>query len=167
MKERELDKWIKKYAKGEKEYFDLIYENTKGLVYISIRTIIKNQTIIEDLMQETYIKAIDHLSSYEIGSNFNAWICAIAKNIAINYYKKHRKEEIVGDEIFAIYESKSESNLSYYLSLLEGIEKDVVIYHLIYNMRFNDIAQIIDQPRSTTFYIYKKALEKLKKQVNE
>ncbi len=167
MIERELDKWVKKYAKGEKEYFDLIYENTKGLVYISIRTIIKKHEIIEDLMQDTYIQVIKHLDSYKIGSNFNAWICQIARNLAINYYRKHKNEELVGEEIFAIFESKGESKLSYYLSLLEGIEKEVVIYHLIYNMKFETIAQIIDEPRSTTFYIYKKALEKIKKQVNK
>ena len=50
---------------------------------------IKNQMTIDDLMQDTYMKAIDNLKSYKIGTNFYAWISIIARNTAINYYNKN------------------------------------------------------------------------------
>ena len=91
MKESKLDKHVKKYLKGDSFEFDIIYEETKKFVYLSIYTYVKNQMTIDDLMQDTYLKVIENIDKYRIGTNFNSWICTIARNIAINYYHKNKK----------------------------------------------------------------------------
>ena len=78
---KNLDRHIQKYLDGDSYEFDYIYEETKKYVYLSIYTYIKNQMTIDDLMQDTYMKAIDNLKSYKIGTNFYAWISIIARTV--------------------------------------------------------------------------------------
>lgn len=165
MTSRELDICIQKYCSGDKEIFDEIYYDTYKSVYLSIRTIIKDANTIEDLMQDTYMKALDNLSTYKLGTNFKAWICRIGRNNAINFYNHQKKVDILEDNSAVFDVPSKESKLNYYLSFLDGIEREIVIYHLILEMKFKDISKILDLPLSTCFHMYKKSIEKIKKKV--
>ena len=96
----ELDNLIKEFINGNKDSFDLIYDQTKQSVYLSIYAIIKDHSAVDDIMQDTYLKAIDAILSYKIGTNFKAWISRIARNNAINYYNKEAKCENIEVEDF-------------------------------------------------------------------
>lgn len=161
----ELDRLVLEFIKGNSDAFDTIYYETQKSVYLSIRLIISNKDVIEDLMQDTYMKALDNLESYKIGTNFNAWISKIARNTAINYYNKNKRVDVLdsSDNVFQIEDSSPK--LKYYLDFLEGQEKDVVIYHIILNMGFKEIANIINVPQSTAFYIYKSAIKKIRSNI--
>ena len=165
MNSYDLDRYVISYLKGDSDAFETIYYETQKSVYLSIRLIISNKEIIEDLMQDTYMKALDKLDTYKIGTNFNAWISTIARNIAINYYNKNKRVDVLdaSDDVFQIEDSSPK--LKYYLSFLEGEERDVVIYHIILNMGFKEIAKILNVPQSTAFYMYKCAIKKIRSNV--
>lgn len=168
MNAKELEKCVERYLLGEHEVFDDIYYETQKSVYLTLSTIIKNKHTIEDLMQEVYIKAINNLESYKIGTNFSAWICTIARNHAINFYNRKKKETLVDsieDEYLFVTENSSNSLLDKAMKILDGIEKDIVFYHIVLNFKFKDISHILDIPLSTIFFIYKKALAKIKKEL--
>ena len=168
MNAKELERCVERYLSGEHEAFDEIYYETQKPVYLTLSTIIKNKHTIEDLMQEVYIKAINNLESYKIGTNFSAWICTIARNHAINFYNRKKKETLVDsieDEYLFISESNSNSLLDKAMAILDGMEKDIVFYHIVLNFKFKDISHILDIPLSTIFFIYKKALAKIKKEL--
>lgn len=168
MNAKELEKLVERYRNGEQELFDDIYYETQKGVYLSISTIIKDKSTVEDLMQDVYIKAINNLASYRVGTNFSAWICTIARNHAINYYKR-KKREILVDEIDEDYlftaNDNRDSVLAKALAILEGEERDIILYHIVLNFKFKDIANMLNIPLSTAFFIYKKALNKIKKEL--
>lgn len=163
MKPKELDVLVQRYRMGDKDAFDDIYYETQTSIYLSIKTYIKEPQVIEDLMQDTYVRIIQNIEKYKLGTNFKAWVSCIARNIAINYYNKEKRVDIldVTDNVFA--QEKSESKLEYYLSLVEGIERDIVIYHIVLEMKFKQIAEIVELPQSTVFAKYKSAIEKIRK----
>lgn len=162
---KELDKLVQRYRNGEKETFDAIFNETQTTVYLSVRAILSDTVAIEDLVQDTYMKALENLDKYQSGTNFKAWISKIARNIAINYFKREKKLEHVEIDDPVFNKESSDINLSYCLSLLEGIEREVVIYHLLLNMKFKDIAKILEVSTSHAFQIYKKALKKIKSEI--
>lgn len=168
MNAKELEKLVERYRNGEQELFDAIYYETQKGVYLSISTIIKDKSTVEDLMQDVYIKAINNLASYKVGTNFSAWICAIARNHAINYYRRKKRETLV-DEIDEDYlfttNDNRDSVLAKALAILEGEERDIILYHIVLNFKFKDIANMLNIPLSTAFFIYKKALNKIKKEL--
>src|SRR5262249_3497425 len=52
--------------------FDALYELALWLA--------QNQAEAEDLVQETYYKALRGFSSFQRGTNFKAWMCQILRN---------------------------------------------------------------------------------------
>jgi len=159
-----LDRHIQRYLDGDSYEFDYIYEETKKYVYLSIYTYVKNQMVIDDLMQDTYMKAIDNLKSYKLGTNFCAWISMIARNTAINYYNKNKRIDLV-EEYIAGENPNNDSLVSYALGILTGLEKDIFIYHIVLNMKFDDISKIVDKPLGTVYSIYKKAIKNIKNKI--
>lgn len=164
MKESKLDKHVKKYLKGDSFEFDIIYEETKKFVYLSIYTYVKNQMTIDDLMQDTYLKVIENINKYRIGTNFNSWICTIARNIAINYYHKNKKEDLV-EEYIGGENPNNDSLVNLALSVLKGLEREVLIYHIVLNFKFSDISKILDKPLGTIYSLYKKAIQTIKEKI--
>ena len=162
MTPKELDVLVSKYLKGDSFAFDDIYYETQASVYLSIKTYIKDCQVIEDLMQDTYVRVIQNITKYKIGTNFKAWVSCIARNIAINYYNKEKRVELAEIDNPAFSVESTESKLDYYLSFIDGIERDIVIYHIVLDMGFKDIAKILEIPQSTVFAKYKQAIEKIK-----
>lgn len=168
MDQRELDIYVEKYLNGESIAFDVIYSETKKSVYLSIYSIIKDKSLVEDLMQDTYMKAINSIEYYRLGTNFKAWISRIARNNALNLYNKRKKEEIIDHgENPQIYEKTECTNhlLDSALKILDGYEKEIVIYRIILNYTFKEISEIIGLPLGTIFWMYQKAIAKLKKEL--
>lgn len=164
MKGKELDIHIKNFLNGDSFEFDIIYEETKKHVYLSIYTYVKNQMAIDDLMQDTYFKAIDNLKSYKLGTNFYAWISIIARNTAINYYNKNKRVDLV-EEYIDGENPNNDSLVSLALNILDGLEREVILYHIVLNMKFKEISKILDKPIGTVYSIYKKAIINIKEKL--
>ena len=162
-----LDSLIRNYLNGDKDCFNLIYEETKQSVYLSIYAIIKDHNAINDLMQDTYLKALDNITSYQMGTNFKAWISKIARNNALNYYNKNQRVDYLDIEDYDNKFAKDMSTplIDTALRILEGKEKDIFIYRIILDYKFKDIAHILDINLKTAFYLYKKAITKIKEQI--
>ena len=162
MTPKELDVLVSRYLKGDSLAFDEIYYEIQTSVYLSIKTYVKDRQIIEDLMQDTYVRVIQNITKYKLGTNFKAWVSCIARNIAINHYNKEKRVSLaeVDNPVFAV--ESHDSKLDYYLSFLEGIERDIVIYHIVLDMKFKDISKIMELPQSTIFAKYKQAIAKIK-----
>ena len=80
--------------KGDQDAFNVIYHETYTYVYLTIRNYTGSVVYVEDLIQETYMKVIDSLESYTLGTNFYAWVTSIARNLTINYLKNRNRVEI-------------------------------------------------------------------------
>lgn len=167
MTPQELDRYVASYIDGNKESFDTIYLETKKSVYLSIYTIIKNKDTISDLMQDTYMKAIDNIDRYKPNTNFNAWISTIARNIAINYYNKYKRETLISEEDEYLLKDENTNNIiNDALNILKDEkEKEIFFLHIVLKTKFKDIAQQLNLPLSTVFYIYKNAIQKIKKEL--
>lgn len=164
MTSKELDTLILEFLNGNKETFDDIYYATEKNVYLSIFSIFKDYDIIKDLMQDTYIKALDQLDKYKIGTNFSAWIAKIARNIAINEYNRRKKVDYYEDITSPVFmEEDNNSKLKQMLDVVDDEYKDVVIYHIILGFKFREISEILDIPQSTVFVMYKNAIKQIKR----
>ena len=86
-----LEREVLKFKSGNEKSFDYIYAETMGLVRFAIYQVIPNRYIVEDLIQDTYMKVSKNIATYT-ESNFRSWIYRIAKNLAIDYLKKKREK---------------------------------------------------------------------------
>ncbi|MDP4224475.1 MAG: sigma-70 family RNA polymerase sigma factor [Bacteroidota bacterium] len=52
-----------------------------------------------DLVQDTFLKALNYKNKFADFTNFNAWVFTIMKNTFINNYRRNVKENVIIDKI--------------------------------------------------------------------
>ena len=162
-----LDQIIEEFRVCNYVNFDYFYNETKKNVFFSIAAIIDDKDIIDDLMQDTYIRFLENIDKYKTGTSINAYLSTIAHNISINYYNRE-KRLIHNDEVIEVVKDREkdpydEIEAIELLKDLEPLEKQVVVLHVLNDLKFRKIADIIQKPLGTVLWIYNKAIAKLKK----
>ncbi|XMB86894.1 RNA polymerase sigma factor [Mycoplasmatota bacterium WC44] len=166
MEKHELNKLVAMLKRGDMSVFDDIYHETKKGVYFTILSILKNQQVSEDVMQEVYIKALHNIHNFD-NRNFNAWIIKIARNMAINEYNRNKKSFSVDQsESDYLFVTKSDSDeqllLNDMMRFLKENESEVVLMHVIGNLTHKEIARILEKPIGTILWLYNQAMKKLR-----
>ena len=75
----------------EKDILKQLYQKYRKEIYLYIYSLCKNKSLAEDLLQETFLKAL--LSLKDDHTNMRAWLYLVARNFFFNYY--HKKKEKV------------------------------------------------------------------------
>ena len=163
-----LDEIIEEFRLCNYNHFNEFYNETKKSVFFSIAAIVKDRDSIDDLMQDTYIKFLENIGKYKSKTNINAYLSTIAHNISINYY--NREKRLVHDETiidFQVSESNKSNNYQEIevleiLKSLDEASKEIVILHVINELKFKEIVKIVNKPLGTVLWIYNKAIKTLK-----
>lgn len=163
------DEYIQALKQKDEPAFEYIYNETKATVYAIIVAIVKDRDASQDIMQDTYICMLEKINQYELGRNFLSWLAAIARNKAIDYYRRKQKETLIdvqeSEFILPIVEAKGERNslVSEMLSVLSDVERQIFLLHIMQDLPHREIAKIMDMPLGTTLWHYSKAIKKIKK----
>ncbi|HAX02318.1 MAG: hypothetical protein A2Y45_03395 [Tenericutes bacterium GWC2_34_14] len=163
---------IKELKQHNYARFDVFYRLTKQQVFFAILTIIKDQSLAEDLVQDTYMKFLEKIDHVKEGSNPHAYLTQIGRNLAIDLYHE-RKKEVRSEEIFETLPSEDtitqddDDDIFKLLDYLDSSEREVVVMHAINDLKFKEIASITKKPLGTVLWIYNKAIKKLKEKVGE
>ena len=90
--QNKLEKKIAELKNGDGRAFDYIYDKTNRSVYFAVFYLLGDRMSAEDIMHDAYIKAMESIHMYRAGTNFTAWLCTIAKNLALNHIKRRSRE---------------------------------------------------------------------------
>ena len=167
MTNKELLNRIKSLQNNRLEVFDELYYDTKSIVYYTILGIVKDPSLSEDLMQETYLKMLEKIHTFKKSTSVKAWLTTIARNIAINEYNRRKREVYVDlqeeEILFGSVEPTSEKDLIVreILTSLEDIERDIVIYHILGDLTFKEISHVMGIPQGTIQWKYHEAIKKV------
>ncbi|MCV2232105.1 RNA polymerase sigma factor [Paracholeplasma manati] len=148
--------------------FKAVYDASKNIVYAIIRQKIKDPNTIEDLMQETYIKAIKSIKSYQKNGKFIKWLSSIAYNLTMDYYRINAKVSYQSEDSInlrfktAAVNHEQRALVEALLKALDPIEATIVLYHIIDDYTFKDISKMVDKPLGTVLWMYQNALKKMR-----
>ncbi len=98
--------------KGNKNAFRLLVLRYQRMVFSFLGKFLFQVQVLEDLAQETFLRAYRNIASYnaEKGASFSTWLITIARNLAINEQKKKkRRREHPGSYIEANQNPSEES----------------------------------------------------------
>ena len=169
-----FDDYLEKLAEKDDEAFAVVYENTKRGVFSIIVAIVRDRSATEDLMQDTYIRMLKNIHSYQRGRNFTAWLFEIAKNLAYDHLRQNRavrpadpqQEAYLFDQVPPRVET-TDFTLEELLKPLDAEERQVVLLRTVSETKFKDIATQTGKPLGTVLWIYNKALAKMKKSLGK
>ena len=93
---------------GDREAFARLVDQTSGHVYRVALQILGDEQDAEDVLQETYIKALRALPNFEGRSSLTTWLYRIAVNEALMLARKRKPQE-VSVEDSAPFDAEAES----------------------------------------------------------
>ena len=98
--EREIDAALVRRAQaGEKRAFELLVSKYQRRLLRLLGRILHNQSDVEDIAQETFLKAYRALPKFRNESAFFTWLYRIAVNTARNHISSKHNQVFVSDQI--------------------------------------------------------------------
>jgi RNA polymerase sigma-70 factor (ECF subfamily) len=148
--------------RGNHEAFHEVYQQFRSLLYVIILSIVKHEPTAEDLLQDTFLKIYQKVSTLKDPEKFQAWASMIAKHTALNELK--RKKEEVWQEQYdqTSSEEDGKSLFQTWHKHLSDQENLVIAYKIVYELGFEDISKLMDVSLSNVHHLYEQALDKLK-----
>jgi RNA polymerase sigma-70 factor (ECF subfamily) len=147
-----------RYQQGNEDAFAMLLQRHKSRLYTAIYLIVKDRYVAEDLLQDTFIKAINTIREgrYNEEGKFLPWISRIAHNLAIDHFRKEKRyPEIVLEDGSRLMNSlqfadismedrqvweDNRSRLRSYIKELPTEQKQVLIMRHYLKMSFQEIA---------------------------
>src|SRR5262249_38859559 len=74
-------------------------------LYRYLLRFVEDPAAAEDLFQQTWIRVMENIRRYDARRSFEAWLFALAHNLAIDYLRRRRPESL--DEIMPSGESRA------------------------------------------------------------
>lgn len=166
-------KLIQRTLDKDDQAFEALYQATKYAVYSIIYAIVKDKAATEDLMQDTYLKMVKALPTYDFRTQFTTWLLTIAKRTAIDHYRKERRivrlEDADAASIPDVRPDRSEQRMETerYLRMLSDEERQIVLLKIVDRRSHKDIGLLLDKPAGTIAWLYHQAMQKMKKAAKE
>src|SRR5687768_6541632 len=88
---------VDRVTRGDPEAFRLLVDRHSRSVFRLAYRLTRNQHDADDVVQETFLRAYRHLSSFDSRSSFSTWLHRIATNTAFDLLRRnerHKTEEI-------------------------------------------------------------------------
>lgn len=104
------------YQTGNEEAFEMLLHRHKSRIYTAIYMIVKDRYEAQDLLQDTFIKAINTIKGgrYNEEGKFLPWISRIAHNLAIDHFRRNKRyPEVVLEDGSRVFDSMQFSEESY------------------------------------------------------
>lgn len=97
MTEQEFEQAAVRIRDGDKDGLKEIYLAYVKFIYAVIYEILQNKENTEDVTSEFFIKLWDVAERYEPGHGHRGYLATIARNMAIDFIRKHRREVLSAD----------------------------------------------------------------------
>jgi RNA polymerase sigma-70 factor (ECF subfamily) len=107
----EDDKYVAEALAGSESSYAKLVDKYKKPLYFHIRKMIKEIELVEDLVQEVFMKAFHNLSTYSNEYAFSTWLYRIATNHTIDYLRKKKLQTLSIHEPFKTKDGEMEIQL--------------------------------------------------------
>ena len=78
---------------GQTDCFSALMDRHVAAVRSCIRSVVKNTTDVDDIVQDAFLKARLHLSTFRFEASFRSWITRVALNEALTHYRRQRRRQ--------------------------------------------------------------------------
>jgi RNA polymerase sigma-70 factor (ECF subfamily) len=151
------DDVLSRAQKGDNEAFGLIFAHHHRFIYKFIYAMVGEESVTEELTQETFFAAYKGINSLRGESKLRTWLCGIAKNTVYKFMRSSRRQGIKSEdeiESLGVIDEKNASPDTEFLnkelnrqiqSALEKLDADKrLIFTLkeLQHLSYNEISEI-------------------------
>ncbi|WP_174734051.1 RNA polymerase sigma factor SigX [Mesobacillus harenae] len=159
--------------------FDDLYAKYHHDVYQFLFYMVKNKELAEDLVQEVYIRVLKSYGRFEGKSSEKTWLFSIARNVAIDHFRKQKgwkqrilekfdftTQDIKDDELMPEELALRNENTQFMYKCLDQCTIDqrmVIILRYIQELTITETAESLGWTESKVKTTQHRALKALKK----
>ena len=172
---------VTQYIQGNEACLEMLINRHKDRIFTTIILIVKDSYIAEDLFQETFIKIIKNLKKgkYNEEGKFLPWAIRIARNMAIDYFRKMKRMPTVtgsdGEDVFRkiklavdnreeqMIRHEKESMVRAVINKLPEEQRQVLILRHYGDLSFKEIAAMTGVSINTALGRMRYALNNMRK----
>jgi RNA polymerase sigma-70 factor (ECF subfamily) len=177
-----VDADVVRLRRGDLNALSELIARYQNRLYRYLLRIVRQPAEADDLFQQTWLRVVEKIRSFDASRNFDAWLFALARNLAIDHLRRIRPQsldeplansshrETVADRI----PSEDRTPLDHALAAERRIEISEAMadlpmsYREVLTLRFEDgmkieeIAQVTAVPVSTVKARLRRSLERLR-----
>ena len=176
------DREVARLRKGHPDAItDLVGRYQHRLFRFLVR-LVGDPATAEDLFQQTWIRLMEKIGSYDARRSFEAWLFAIARNLAIDYLRRRRgisldepddsglapveRLEASGQDVLSqLLDFERGALLAAAIGELPAIHREVLTLRFEEDMKLEQIAEVAGVPLSTVKSRLHRALESLRTRI--
>ena len=173
MEETRFSKCMGRIKSGDKNALHEVYEEYIGYIYSIVLQVVQNREDAEDITSEFFIKLWKLADTYEEGGGHRAWLATIARNMAIDFLRKNKRELLLEEPDDGRMENPSNDNieesviadisLKEALGNLKNNEREIMNLKIMGGLTFQEIADILRTPIGTVTWRYRNAIDKIRR----
>lgn len=162
---------IEKIRSEDKDGLKEIYMAYSSYIFMVVNEILRNKEDAEDVTQEFFIRLYRVAGVYKPGSGHKGWIATIARNLALDHIRKHSREmatEEVEEDITEFTSGPEQEVVGNMvindaLNALKEDERQIVAMKILGDMKFREIADVLNIPLGTVTWKYQNAIKFLRR----
>jgi RNA polymerase sigma factor (sigma-70 family) len=139
---------IDRILAGERHLYAELVNHYKGYAFTIAQRILQSRPEAEEAAQDAFIKAFNHLASFNREAKFSTWLYRIVFNTAISYKRKHR-------QVFSDIETAADAHGHTGEESLEKADKKKYIEMALQKLNETDRTAL------TLFYLQEFSLEEI------
>lgn len=176
---------VKLFIKGDSRALDVLVERHKTRIFTSVYLMVKDKYLAEDIFQEIFIKIIETLKAgkYKEENKFVVWAMRIGHNLCVDHFRKIKGKPAIktldGRDIFdvlhfsdetaekEIIKRQSSDRIMKLVNTLPEEQKEIIILRHFADLKFREIAGILNCSVNTALGRMRYALLNLRKMIEE
>jgi len=157
--------------------FEAIYTKYFSSVYRYVFSLCRNETVAEEITQEAFYKAMEHIDQFDGKCKLYVWLCQIAKNTLYTYVKKQKRIVSESDlDLSLLPDTSFESvlidkelawEIHKLLHKLDEPYKEVFSLRVFGELSFSHIGELFGKTDSWARLIFYRAKKALRRNLDE
>ena len=152
---------------------EIVYDKYFKDVYKYVLSLTLNESIAEEVTQETFFKAIKNIDKFDGRCTLFVWLCQIAKNTFFTHYQKSKRFSSIEEQLMKttdcfeeyLLDKESAFEIHKVLHKLEEPYKEVFSLRVFSELSFRQIAELFNKTESWARVTYHRAKLKIQEEV--
>lgn len=175
VKNEDIHTLLERIKDGDRDAFMIVTRLYQKKVFLLAFSFFRNREDALDIVQETFLRFYQKVHMFQKGKNFQNWLLQIAKNLCIDYYRKHHSKKNAyesdgnienmsqpqqDDDEFKSIDLKQIFSRS--LKKLTEKQRMIFVMKQYNQLKYTEIAQILDISVGTVKSLHFKAVQNLR-----
>jgi RNA polymerase sigma factor (sigma-70 family) len=177
---------IQRFMRGEEVCFEQLIHRHKNKVYAYICLYIRDQSLADDIFQDTFLKVFQSVKAgrYQDNGKFISWVMRIAHNLIIDHFRQIKQMNTISNDDYesdifntrqlsdrnvedSLVKRQIRHDVRKLISQLPDDQREVVILRHYTGLSFKEIADITDVSINTALGRMRYALINIRKMMQE